>query len=76
MEFPNEIWKEIFTYYHSSIRKPLHVTAIQNDDTFRNFVIDRELYYEDGELPEWDTSYVDYVKWVMTWHPLPEQNDI
>lgn len=30
MEFPNEIWKQIFTYFHSSYKKPLHLEAYKS----------------------------------------------
>lgn len=34
MKFPDDIWKEIFTYYHSVYKKPLHFVGIMNCSVF------------------------------------------
>ena len=72
MEFPEELFKNILTYLPHPYKIPPHISAINNDNTFHNFIIDREMYYEDGENPEWINSYIKYKKWIALWHPLPE----
>tara|TARA_B110000285_G_scaffold231293_1_gene299676 strand:+ start:95 stop:550 length:456 start_codon:yes stop_codon:yes gene_type:complete len=34
MYFPEELWDIIFSYFHSSYRKPLHYVSIINNDDF------------------------------------------
>ena len=69
MEFPPELMREIMSYIPHPYRRPLHLDAINADNTFNDFVTDREMYYEDdGEFPEWGNSYFDYKKWLSTWH--------
>lgn len=34
MEFPEDIWKYIFAYFHSCYRKPYHYVAILEDNIF------------------------------------------
>ena len=30
MDFPDDIWREIFSYFHSSYKKPLHLEAYKS----------------------------------------------
>jgi hypothetical protein len=62
MEFPPELMGEIMSYLPHPYRRPLHLDAIYADHRFADFVIDRELYYEDEEIPDWDNSYMEYLK--------------
>jgi hypothetical protein len=34
MEFPNELWNLIFSYFHSSYKKPLHYVSIMENQDF------------------------------------------
>ena len=34
MEFPNELWNLIFSYFHSSYKKPLHYVSIMENHDF------------------------------------------
>ena len=34
MEFPNEIWKEIMNYFHSSYKLPLHYISLIENNQF------------------------------------------
>ena len=35
MEFPDEIWNHIFSYFHCSYKKPLHYISIMHVDMFK-----------------------------------------
>ena len=64
---PDGVWDNIFSYFHSSYRKPLHVDAIKKAHSDENhifdlneiYVLDLNIWYDDrtGYVHEHDERY-------------------
>ena len=59
MELPTEIEEHIKSFL-IRYRMPNHAKAINEDRMFCDFIIERELYYEDGIIPFWDNTFFKY----------------
>jgi hypothetical protein len=54
MEFPQDIWREIFSYFHSSYKKPLHLECFKNIKVYQKYheLSKNVMYQEEQDNPE------------------------
>ena len=54
MEFPQDIWFEIFSYFHSSYKKPVHLECFKNIKVYQVYhkLSKNVMYQEEQENPE------------------------
>tara|TARA_Y100000741_G_scaffold364963_1_gene358084 strand:- start:7855 stop:8298 length:444 start_codon:yes stop_codon:yes gene_type:complete len=54
MEFPQDIWREIFSYFHSSYKKPVHLECFKNIKVYQKYheLSKNVMYQEEQDNPE------------------------
>ena len=54
MEFPQDIWREIFSYFHSSYKKPVHLECFKNIKVYQKYheLSKNVMYQEEQYNPE------------------------
>jgi hypothetical protein len=54
MEFPQDIWTEIFSYFHSSYKKPVHLECFKNIKVYQKYhqLSKNVMYQEEQDNPE------------------------
>ncbi len=54
MEFPQDIWREIFSYFHSSYKKPFHLECFKNIKVYQVYhkLSKNLMYQEEQNNPE------------------------
>lgn len=77
MEFPPDVWTQIFSYFHSSYKLPLHYTAIMKLESFKKRVkilkqLRARLYFESSKHCIFDSYYISILLKQMFYNTVNE----
>lgn len=73
MEFPEEIWDNILSYFHSSYKKPLHYQSFMQVDMFTRIrSLHKRTHTEKNILLPPDTFYIAIVSSCWIYWSIPD----